>query len=114
MSQYSDPFHQFEIAISNQMSDDFVADHDRFLFCCMAKLGYGNWELIHQEIQRCPQFRFDWFFRMQTASALQHRCDLIIRAIQKEHDSEKKGRGKRKQNETSDDEEQKRRKCESE
>ena len=112
MDQYSDPFHQFEIAIPTQMGDEFVADHDRFLFCCMAKLGYGNWELIQQEIQRCPQFRFDWFFRMQTASTLQHRCDLIIRAIQKEHAAETRGRGKRRQKGADADGTQKRRKDE--
>ena len=96
MNQYADPFHQFEVVIPNPMTDDFVPDHDRFLFCCMVRLGYGNWELIQQAIQQCPQFRFDWFFRMQTASALQHRCDLIIKAIQKEHASETRGRGNRK------------------
>lgn len=33
-----------------------------FFFCCMVRLGYGNWELIQQAIQQCPQFRFDMVF----------------------------------------------------
>ena len=60
-------------------------------------MGYGSWDAIRQEIQRCKQFRFDWFFRTQSSSDIQRRCDSLIRMIEKEEDMFMRRKERRKQ-----------------
>ena len=86
LSQYTDPFNQFTISDTTQKSTHYSTEHDRFLLYCISQLGYGSWDAIRQEIQRCKQFRFDWFFRTQSSSDIQRRCDSLIRMIEKEEE----------------------------
>ena len=65
----------------------FSEEEDRFLVLMMYKHGYGReaWKAIHHEICQDPTFRFDWFFLSRQASDIQRRCDLLLRAIEKEN-----------------------------
>lgn len=35
-------------------------EEDRFLLCCIPKVGYGNWDDLKAEIRKHWLFRFDW------------------------------------------------------
>ena len=48
-------------------------------------MGYGKWEVIRQEIQKCREFQFDWFFRTRSASEIQRRFDALYRLMSKEN-----------------------------
>lgn len=87
-----------------QPSKNYTIEHDRFLLYCLAQLGYGNWDSIRQEIQRCQQFRFDWYFRTRSSVEIQRHCDTLIRLIEKSQDrASVKGRGKRGRKESDED-----------
>jgi SWI/SNF-related matrix-associated actin-dependent regulator of chromatin subfamily A member 5 len=65
----------------------FTEDEDRFLICLLHKHGYGwaAWEAMHAEICREPAFRFDWFFISRQPSELQKRCEILLRAVEREN-----------------------------
>lgn len=44
--------------------------------------------MIRHEIQKCKQFRFDWFFRTRSPIELQRRVDTLVRLIEKDMDHE--------------------------
>ena len=66
-------------------------------------MGYGKWEDIRQEIQKCQEFQFDWFFRTRSAPEIQRRCDVLIRAIEKEAENSLRGRGRASEKRESDE-----------
>ncbi|KAK8801168.1 hypothetical protein WA158_001938 [Blastocystis sp. Blastoise] len=88
LSQYDIPYKQLVIPYAPLTSKTYTEDNDRFLVCCIAQMGYGNWDLIRTEIQKCRQFRFDWFFKTRSPLELQRRCDTLVRLIEKEMDRE--------------------------
>ena len=67
------------------------------------QMGYGKWEDVRQEIQKCQEFQFDWFFRTRSAPELQRRCDVLIRAIEKEAENSLRGRGRASEKRDSDE-----------
>jgi SWI/SNF-related matrix-associated actin-dependent regulator of chromatin subfamily A member 5 len=60
----------------------YTEEEDRFIVCMTAQLGYGSWEEVRNEIRKCWDFRFDWFFKSRTGAEIQRRCDSLIRIIE--------------------------------
>lgn len=49
-------------------------EEDRFLLCCIPKVGYGNWDDLKAEIRKHWLFRFDWrAARRPSAARRYHR-----------------------------------------
>lgn len=87
-----------------QLSKNYTVEHDRFLLYCIIQLGYGNWDAIRQEIQRCQEFQFDWYFRTRSTWDIQRHCDTLIRLIEKSLDrAVVKRRGKRSRKDSDED-----------
>lgn len=65
----------------------FTEEEDRYLVMLMHKHGYGcsAWEAMHADICKEPAFRFDWFFISRQPSDIQKRCEILLRAIEKEN-----------------------------
>ena len=63
----------------------YQEEEDAFLICMMYRHGYGAAERIRMEIRRAWQFRFDWYFKSQSAADIQKRCDVLIRVIEREN-----------------------------
>lgn len=61
----------------------YTQEEDQFILFMTYKLGYGNWELLKQEIRRSWQFRFDWFLKSRTPQELARRCDTLIKMLEK-------------------------------
>jgi len=61
----------------------YTQEEDQFILFMTHKLGYGNWDLLKQEIRRSWQFRFDWFFKSRTPQELARRCDTLIKMLEK-------------------------------
>lgn len=70
---------------SGARSRGYQEEEDAFLICMMYRHGYGAAERIRMEIRRAWQFRFDWYFKSQSAADIQKRCDVLIRVIEREN-----------------------------
>jgi SWI/SNF-related matrix-associated actin-dependent regulator of chromatin subfamily A member 5 len=85
---HKNPFQTLQIEYGTTKGKVFTEDEDRFLVCQMHRLGFGNWEVIRQEIRKSWLFRFDWFFKSRSAEELKRRCEVLIRMIEKEFEDE--------------------------
>lgn len=62
----------------------FTAAHDKYLVWISAKLGYGNWARIREEIKKVPDFAFDHYFKSRTEGDLNKRMNSLIKVITNE------------------------------
>lgn len=67
-----------------QRGFSFQAEEDAFLLVMMHRHGYGAARRIQLEIRRAWQFRFNWFFKSRNPQEIQKRCDVLIRAVERE------------------------------
>jgi len=88
VSAYKNPTQTLQIEYGATKGKVFTEDEDRFLVIAMYRLGYGNWDMIRQEIRKSWLFRFDWFFKSRSAEEIKRRCEALIRMIEKEYEEE--------------------------
>src|SRR5690606_31236752 len=93
--QYENPWAEMIFGYGQNKGKQYSEEEDRFLVCCIAQFGYGNWEEVRAEIRRAWEFRFDWFIKSRTTQELQRRIESLIRLIEKEYE-EAQGDGKKK------------------
>ncbi|WIA10295.1 hypothetical protein OEZ86_000436 [Tetradesmus obliquus] len=101
LEQYRNPWQELKIAYGANKGKAYTEEEDRFIICCIAKLGYGSWDDLKAEIRKSWKFRFDWFFKSRTPQELARRAETLIRLIEKEQEDAnaaanpeaKKGRG---------------------
>jgi SWI/SNF-related matrix-associated actin-dependent regulator of chromatin subfamily A member 5 len=67
-----------------QKGFSYQAEEDAFLLVMMHRHGYGAARRIQLEIRRAWQFRFNWFFKSRNPQEIQKRCDVLIRAVERE------------------------------
>mmetsp|Transcript_9353 Transcript_9353/g.14138 ORF Transcript_9353/g.14138 Transcript_9353/m.14138 type:complete len:1141 (-) Transcript_9353:2507-5929(-) len=67
-----------------QKGFSYQAEEDAFLLVMMFRHGYGAARRIQLEIRRAWQFRFNWFFKSRNPHEIQKRCDVLIRAVERE------------------------------
>jgi SWI/SNF-related matrix-associated actin-dependent regulator of chromatin subfamily A member 5 len=91
--KYQNPWSQMKFNYGQNKGKHYTDEEDRFIVCMTAQLGYGQWEEVRNEIRKCWDFRFDWFFKSRTGAELQRRCDSLIRLIEKEHAEDVKNSG---------------------
>lgn len=95
LSMTKDPWETLTIQYGQSKGKAYTQEEDVFLLCATHKVGYGNWDLLKEEIRKSWQFRFDWFLKSRTPFQLQQRVDTLIRLIEKEL-GEKDGKSSKK------------------
>mmetsp|Transcript_2765 Transcript_2765/g.10639 ORF Transcript_2765/g.10639 Transcript_2765/m.10639 type:complete len:1059 (-) Transcript_2765:36-3212(-) len=58
---------------------------DRYVFCCAALYGYGNWEQILMEAQHSWEFRFDFFLKTRSSEEIGQRVEELLSMVRREH-----------------------------
>ena len=75
VAEYDDPWSQLQLNYGQNKGKLFTAEEDQFLICMTNKVGYGNWDMLRNEIRKSWQFRFDWFFKSRSPAELQRRVE---------------------------------------
>jgi len=87
---YSWPRMKLSYGGSGTRGKGYQDEEDAFLICMMYRHGYGAAERIRMEIRRAWQFRFDWYFKSRSAEDIQKRCDLLVKAVERENEEVRK------------------------
>lgn len=99
--QYKNPWNDLTFQYSNVEYDpNYTEIEDRIMYCCSALYGFGNWELISQEIQNSWEFQFDLFIRTRSSEEIGKRVEQLVESVSKEYNLTKK-RKRNLQNEKS-------------
>jgi SWI/SNF-related matrix-associated actin-dependent regulator of chromatin subfamily A member 5 len=64
----------------------FHADEDKICTLGLHRYGYGQWEIIRNDIRNSPSLMFNWIARSRTPQDIQKRCDMLIAQFKKEFD----------------------------
>jgi len=86
---YENPLDEMVI-YATQKSKYFSKDSDITLICLTNKFGYGKWREIKKAIRRDPRCRFDHLFLSRNEQELQRRVDILIKALEKEEETNKR------------------------
>jgi SWI/SNF-related matrix-associated actin-dependent regulator of chromatin subfamily A member 5 len=86
MALYSkvDPFEAIEFEYPPKDNSQFSPVEDKFIFCKMYELGYGQWDQLKLSIRKSLIFRFDWFIKSRSSLDLAKRCDQLIKMVETE------------------------------
>ncbi|CAM6019488.1 unnamed protein product [Sphagnum balticum] len=85
LDRYRNPWQELKVQYGQNKGKLYSEECDRFLLCCVHRLGYGNWEELKAAVHASPVFRFDWFVKSRTPSELARRCDTLIRLVEREN-----------------------------
>ena len=78
------------VIYSTQKSKYFSKESDIILLCLTNQLGYGKWRDIKKAIRRDARCRFDHLFLSRNEAELQRRVDILVKALEKEEESNQK------------------------
>lgn len=81
---FNDPWEELTFRNVGNQGRIFNAVEDRFLLCLTHLHGYGSWDAVRSSIRRCERFRFDFYLQSCSADALGKRCELLMRAAERE------------------------------
>ena len=84
IAKYSYPELSIGFEGLRRIGDFFTDAEDRGVFVLLARVGYGFWEQLKEEISRSELFRNNWFVRTRTPQELQARCERLIRCVERE------------------------------
>ena len=84
LAMFQNPWQNFQWSKTTARDRQFTAEEDRFLICCAEKYGHGQWEAIRLAIRRKEAFRFDYHFRSMTTHDIGKRCEMLMRAAERE------------------------------
>mmetsp|Transcript_26415 Transcript_26415/g.29220 ORF Transcript_26415/g.29220 Transcript_26415/m.29220 type:complete len:1157 (+) Transcript_26415:57-3527(+) len=84
ISIFDNPWEELEFTFVNAKDKMFTPDEDRYLLCWAHKFGYGQWGAIKMAIRRSPTFRFDYFLRSLPIEQIGRRCEVLMKAAEKE------------------------------
>ncbi len=74
-----DPWQHLSFRYYGRSSNEFTAEHDRFLLNTVAQVGHGNWNAVRRAVLRSPLWRFDHFMRSRATWQLRSRCETLMR-----------------------------------
>jgi SWI/SNF-related matrix-associated actin-dependent regulator of chromatin subfamily A member 5 len=74
-----------------RIGDSFTDAEDRGVFMLLAKVGYGFWDQLRDEINRSHIFRTNWFMRTRQPAELQARCERLLRCVEREFEPKENG-----------------------
>jgi hypothetical protein len=81
---FDDPWEELTFRNVGNQGKIFNAVEDRFLLCLTHLHGYGSWDMVRNSIRRCDRFRFDFYLQSCSAEILGKRCELLMRAAERE------------------------------
>ena len=84
ISLFEDPWEQLTFRNVGNQGRIYNAAEDRFLLCLTHLHGYGSWDLVRSSIRRSEHFRFDFYLQSCTADALGKRCEVLMKAAERE------------------------------
>jgi hypothetical protein len=93
ITAYENPLDEMVI-YATQKSKYFSKESDIILLCLTHKLGYGKWKDIKKAVRRDSRCRFDHLFLSRNESELQRRVDILVKALEKEEQQNKKKQDK--------------------
>jgi SWI/SNF-related matrix-associated actin-dependent regulator of chromatin subfamily A member 5 len=70
-----------------RIGDSYTDAEDRGIFMLLAKVGFGFWDQLKEEINKSLTFRSDWFLRTRSPQELQARCERLIRCVEREFET---------------------------
>jgi len=79
-----------EMVFANKGTTYFALEQDRALLCAVEKHGYGNWDLVREEIRTDPKLRFQHSVQGMSVQAIAKRCDYRMRQMEKELEAREK------------------------
>lgn len=79
-----------EMVFANKGTTHFALEQDRALLCAVEKHGYGNWDLVREEIRTDPKLRFQHSVQGMSVQAIAKRCDYRMRQMEKELEAREK------------------------
>lgn len=79
-----------EMVFANKGTTHFALEQDRALLCAVEKHGYGNWDLVREEIRTDPRLRFQHSVQGMSVQAIAKRCDYRMRQMEKELEAREK------------------------
>jgi hypothetical protein len=84
ISKYSMPEISLTFEGLRRIGDSYTDSEDRGILLLLAKVGYGFWDQLKDEVNKSYMFRNNWFLRTRTCQELQNRCERLIRCIERE------------------------------
>ena len=79
-----------EMTFANKGTMHFALEQDRALLCAVEKHGYGNWDLVREEIRTDPKLKFQHAVQGMSVQAIAKRCDYRMRQMEKELEAREK------------------------
>ena len=88
VSKFDNP--RKDMVFANKGTTHFALEQDRALLCAVDKQGYGNWDLVREEISTDDRLKFQHAAQGMTVQAIGKRCDYRMRQMEKELDAREK------------------------
>lgn len=79
-----------EMTFANKGTTHFAQEQDRALLCAVEKHGYGNWDLVREEIRTDPRLKFQHTVQGMSVAAIAKRCDYRMRQMERELEAREK------------------------
>ena len=79
-----------EMTFANKGTTHFAQEQDRALLCAVEKHGYGNWDLVREEIRNDARLKFQHSVQGMSVQAIAKRCDYRMRQMERELDAREK------------------------
>ena len=73
-----------QMTFANKGTTHFSLDQDRALLCAVDKFGYGNWDLVKEEILNDDTLLLQHTLQGMSTDAISKRCDYRMRQMEKE------------------------------
>ena len=79
-----------EMTFANKGTTHFAQEQDRALLCAVEKHGYGNWDLVREEIRTDPRLKFQHSVQGMSVAAIAKRVDYRMRQMERELEAREK------------------------
>lgn len=79
-----------EMLFANKGTTHFALEQDRALLTAVDRHGYGNWDVVREEIRTDSRLKFQHAVQGMTVQAIAKRCDYRMRQMEKELEAREK------------------------
>ena len=68
----------------------FALEQDRALLCAVDKYGYGNWDMVREQLNADDRLLFQHTAQCMDSDAIAKRCDYRMRQMERELEAREK------------------------
>ena len=79
-----------EMTFANKGTTHFAQEQDRALLCAVEKHGYGNWDLVREEIRTDSRLKFQHSVQGMSVASIAKRVDYRMRQMERELEAREK------------------------